>query len=57
MPRPLLSDDNVGVLPGKVYTVSLGFMPRPLLSAVSCRTLRKQFRRVAGVYAPAFVER
>ena len=38
-------------------TVSLGFMPRPLLSDPVVCSIHVQRLCVAGVYAPAFVER
>ena len=56
MPRPSLSD-RVARDPGRRLHVSPGFMPRPSLSASERDWRRIGPDRVAGVHAPAFVER
>ena len=55
-PRPSLSDDRQGCSQGW-RGVSPGSRPRPSLSAVQARYLCSNLRPVAGVSAPAFVER
>ena len=57
MPRPLLSVGQEAPYAPCIAAVSLGFMPRPLLSEVRTTPKQTAARRVAGVYAPAFVER
>ena len=44
-------------MPAGGYRVSPGLMPRPSLSVVDVEPLDELERRVAGVDAPAFVER
>ena len=56
MPRPSLSAGCVG-RPGNSPFVSPGFMPRPSLSDGNPRDTSSRATRVAGVHAPAFVER
>ena len=58
MLRPSLSDDGRGACAELPQRVSPGFMLRPSLSAgMRQRRDRPAGGRVAGVYAPAFVER
>ena len=57
-PRPSLSDAGLGDSAGEVVSVSPGFTPRPSLSVHRVRPAQHgDQRRVAGVHAPAFVER
>ena len=58
MPRPSLSVDKTGETVLTEVDVSPGFMPRPSLSEayILYRPVHRPVR-VAGVYAPAFVER
>ena len=58
MPRPSLSVGDLEASPQDADEVSPGLMPRPSLSGGHRRPLRRRLRaRVAGVDAPAFVER
>ena len=57
MPRPSLSD-GPGVCPDPSAAVSPGFMPRPSLSGTLLESGEDRLHAsVAGVHAPAFVER
>ena len=56
-PRPSLSAGGVMECEHRRTGVSPGFTPRPSLSGLCPRRSPRSFIRVAGVHAPAFVER